>query len=388
MIQQRGARWRVVVQAPGRDPFTGRRRQLSGSADSEPAARRLEEELRARIARMARGDQDLTLAQVVEEWWADKPRLAPTSTKNYRENLNLHILPALGERPVREIRPRLVAGFLRHLEAKGLGPGTIRKVRTVLSAVMAYATAMEHVDANPVMKVPPPELAKGDKDPPTIEETARILLAAEEDPAFLTYLLVAAEVGGRRGEVLGLRWRSIDIDAGTVTFAETISIGEDGPQVRPTTKTGNDRKIALSAGTMCQLDVHRRRCEETLSAIAGRPTPPPPDAWVFNERDGRPTTRPWRPDSTSRKFRQTKERAGVRPEITLHALRHAMITELIAAGVDPRTVMARAGHSSEAVTMGVYAHLRRPNDAAASELYAELLRRERDRLADTGRIDA
>jgi integrase len=80
----------------------------------------------------------------VAEWWAAEPRLAPTTTLNYRGVLNNHILPALGDRKVADLRPRLIGGFVRSLgETNGLDPATLRKVRTVLSAVMSFAAAME-----------------------------------------------------------------------------------------------------------------------------------------------------------------------------------------------------------------------------------------------------
>jgi hypothetical protein len=73
------------------------------------------------------------------------------------DNLNNHILPMLGDKKVDEIRPRLVAAFLQHLpEQTGMAPATVRKVRTVLSAVMSFAVAMEYADSKPVMKVAPP----------------------------------------------------------------------------------------------------------------------------------------------------------------------------------------------------------------------------------------
>jgi integrase len=83
--------------------------------------------------------------------------------------------------------------------------------------------------------------------------------------------------------------------------------------------------------------------------------------------------RAWRPDSTSRRFRQLKDRVGVRSDIDLHGLRHTMITEMLAAGVDPRTVMGRAGHSSEATTMSLYAKVRPAIDSAAAEMWGQLL---------------
>ncbi len=76
MIQKRGGKWRVVVQLP-RDPVTGARRQLSGSTKTEREAVRLERTFRLQAQDGVTGD--VTLAKLVEEWWASQPRLAATT---------------------------------------------------------------------------------------------------------------------------------------------------------------------------------------------------------------------------------------------------------------------------------------------------------------------
>jgi integrase len=382
MIQKRGNRWRVVVQG-GRDPVTRKRFQLSGSTATERQAVALERELRLRIERGV--SSRLTVHQLVDEWWAAGPRLAETTAANYQSNLDRHILPLLGDRHVDEVRPRLVAAFLRELEGAGLGAATVRKVRTVLSAVMSFAVAMEFVESNPVMKVPPPELPPSERVAPTLDETARILLAAERhDPAFLTYLWVAAEEGGRRGETLALRWGGVDFNASTITIDSVISIGRDGAQARPRTKTKKPRTIAISSLTLQQLERHKLATEAALATAAETRVVLGASAYVFSGGTGsrrHPLDgRPWRPDSTTRRFRRLKDQAGVRPEIDLHGLRHTMITELLGAGVDPRTVMGRAGHSSETMTMTVYAKVRPVVDAAAAELWGAMLQGKLDEL--------
>lgn len=376
MIQKRGGKWRVVVQLP-RDPVTGARRQLSGSADTERDAVRLERTFRLQAQDGVTGD--ITLAKLVQEWWASQPRLAATTRVNYRHNLDNHILPVLGAKKVRELRPRLIAAFLRDLSVRGqLAPATVRKARTVLSAVMSYAAAMEYVETNPVMRVPPPEAPPSSRVAPTIEETARILMTAGElDPDFQAFLWIAAEEGGRRGETLGLRWGDIDFDRGVLTITQTVTTGEDGVAIRPRTKTGKARTIAISPVSVAHLVALRSRVEERLSQVADHPATVDPGALVFSGGEGSRRNpldgRPWRPESTSRRFREIKIAAGVRAEIDLHGLRHTMITELVGHGVDPRTVMARAGHSSEATTMGIYAKVRPAVDAAAAELWGRLL---------------
>jgi integrase len=385
MIQKRGSRWRVVVQA-GRDPITGFRQQLSGSAPSEREAVKLERRLRLQAEDAVAGT--ITLGALVDEWWRSRPRLAATTVANYQNNLRNHILPVLAERKVTELRPRLIGSFLHHLaETKQLSPATLRKIRTVLSAVMSYATAMEYVESNPVMKVPPPELDVSSRVAPTVEETAQLLLSAEEqDPDFLTFLWVAAEEGGRRGETLALRWKDLDFENATLTISRSLTAGPDGVAIRPTTKTGRGRTIAVSAVTLARLAAHRALVEERLAAAAGVPTGVRPEDLVFSGGVGSRRTpldgKPWRPESTSRRFRILKERAGVRPGVDLHGLRHTMITELLAVGVDPRTVMGRAGHRSEATTMIVYAKVRPAVDSAAAEMWGRILN---DKLADLRR---
>jgi integrase len=280
VIQKRGKRWRVVVHA-GCDPLTGKRRQLSGSATTERGAGRLERRLRLQAQGGVVGG--IALSRLVEEWWASRPGLAPPTRANYRDHLDNHILPVLGDKRVEEIRPRLVGAFLRHLQdEKGPSAATARKARTVLSAVLSYAVAMEYMESNTAMKVPPPETHATERVAPTLEETARILLEAEvSDPEFLTYLWVAAETGGRRGETLALRWRGVDFEAGAISIDGTVSIGDDGSQLRSRTKTRKSRRVALSI-TLDQLREHKARVEKLLEEAAGEPVAVAPDALVFS----------------------------------------------------------------------------------------------------------
>lgn len=129
--------------------------------------------------------------------------------------------------------------------------------------------------------------------------------------------------------------------------------------------------------TLARLQELRARVEERMALAAGEQLRVEPTAFIFSGGEGSRRNlldgEPWGPQSTSRRFARLKRKAAVRPEIDLHGLRHTMITELLAAGVDPRTVMGRAGHSSEATTMTVYAKVRPAVDAAAAELWGRLL---------------
>ena len=87
-----------------------------GSASIEREAVRLERQLRLQAQGSVVGN--ITLARLVGEWWANKPRLAPTTQANYRDNIDKHIIPTLGDKRVSDIRPRLVAAFLQRLSGR------------------------------------------------------------------------------------------------------------------------------------------------------------------------------------------------------------------------------------------------------------------------------
>ncbi|HWL41570.1 MAG TPA: site-specific integrase [Ilumatobacter sp.] len=390
MIQRRGRKWRVVVQAPA-DPLTGKRTQLSGSAATEKEAVALERRLR--LLAESGVDGRMTIRQLVAEWRESDLSLAPTTLANYYHNQDKHILPVLGDKRVEEIRPRLVSQYLKRLRDKhGLQPATVRKVRTVLSALMSYAVQMEYVESNAVMKIPPPPLDDTERVAPTMEETARILLQAERtDPEFYAYLWVAAEEGGRRGETLGLRWGGVDFDRSTLTIEGVVSVGRDGAKLRRRTKSKKPRTIALSGYTLDLLRAHRATLESKLSQAAGEPVTVDPDGFVFSGGRGRHRNpldgKHWYPGTATRRFGRIREAAGVSSDIDLHGLRHTMITELLTAGVDPRTVMGRAGHSSETMVMTVYGKVRPAVDSAAADLWGQLLAQKLDALRTETPVD-
>ncbi|MFT3853744.1 MAG: tyrosine-type recombinase/integrase [Ilumatobacteraceae bacterium] len=131
------------------------------------------------------------------------------------------------------------------------------------------------------------------------------------------------------------------------------------------------------------LRAHRAALEAKLSEAAGEPVTVDREGFVFSGGRGRHRNpldgKHWYPGTATRRFGRIREAAGVSGEIDLHGLRHTMITELLTAGVDPRTVMGRAGHSSETMVMTVYGKVR-PAVDSAEDLWGRLLAQKLDAL--------
>jgi len=141
----------------------------------------------------------------------------------------------------------------------------------------------------------------------------------------------------------GAAWISTQV----VTFA--YSIGQiAGEMWEKGTKSHQTRRVTLDIETVEILREHRLRCVERAASIGLAVRP---DGFVFSLRPD--CSRQIRPDTVTQRYRRLATRLGV--DTTLHALRHYSATELIAAGVDPRTVAGRLGHAGGgSTTLRVY----------------------------------
>jgi hypothetical protein len=162
-----------------------------------------------------------------------------------------------------------------------------------------------------------------------------------------------------------LRWSDLDLDAGRLRVVQTIiqvrskvMIGE------PKTARGR-RPIALYAGTVAVLREHRKRSLEQRLLVGPEFAD---EGLVFHHPDGSCL----RPDAVSATFVRRVNRAGL-PALTLKGLRHTWATLALERGVHPRVVQERLGHSTIAITLGIYSHVAPTLHDEAAELIGGLL---------------
>ena len=173
--------------------------------------------------------------------------------------------------------------------------------------------------------------------PPQAEDATRLLSAAMADDAELgLFLRLAVMLGARRGELCALRWPDVDVDRGEVLIAGNVVRVPRQALVHKDTKTHAKRRVAVGAGTVELL--RARRVAQAKDALACGTTLVA-NAYLFSHvPDG---SAPIDPDGISHRFLRLARRLGVNRR--LHDLRHFMVTQLVAGGVDWRTVSGRAG---------------------------------------------
>ena len=169
----------------------------------------------------------------------------------------------------------------------------------------------------------------------------------------------------RRGEAIGLRWKDVDLDTGRLRIVQTITQTRSKVTIgEPKTSSGR-RSIALDAPTVAVLRGHRNAMLEERMLVG-------PDfsdeGLVFHQPDGACL----RPDAASAQFVRRVERYGL-SRLTLHGLRHTWATLALEQGVHPRVVQERLGHSTIAITLGIYSHVVPTLHDEAAELVSALV---------------
>lgn len=363
-IRPRGkGRWQVQVYA-GRHP-DGREKRIARTvtgrkADAETALRDL---IRQVEAGQHRGD-DPTVAELAEQWYATRaPDWSPGTARQYRHQLDRHITPAIGTTKARKVRPADLDRLYATMRAQGLAAGTVRKTHTTLSSIFTQAEKWGIVVTSPARAATPPKVTPAPVDPPTPDDIGAILRALADDHALACYVRLAATTGARRGELCALQWDDLDLDQSTVLIVRALTDGPDGIVVKGT-KTGRAKAMALDAGTLAAVRLHRAAVLER--ALADRTAP----TWVFSA--DRNPSRPMHPSVMTHRWGRLRERHGL-AGVRLHDLRHFVASQMLAAGADVRTVANRLGHANPATTLAVYAHLIPAADRAAADELGRLI---------------
>ena len=180
----------------------------------------------------------------------------------------------------------------------------------------------------------------------TEEETRRFLDEAERTSVHHVLYLTAVAAGMRQGELLGLRWQDLDLDAGVAAVRQICYRGVFKEPKTPKAR----RTVALSPLLIEALRRHKARQNENRLRWGSEYHD---HGLVFAQDSGKPLDGR---DLVQRDFEPCQRRAGV-PRIRFHDLRHTHASHLLRAGIHPKVVSERLGHSRVGITMDVYSHV-------------------------------
>jgi integrase len=239
-------------------------------------------------------------------------------------------------------------------------------IHRTLSKALKQATDDGMILRNAASLIKPPRPRREEIRPLDCEQVGSLFEAANsrEDRLEALYV-VAVTTGMRRGELQGLKWENLDLEAGTLQVRRTLSEPKGG-WIFEAPKSGKGRSIRLTRKAVSALKEHRKRQLEERMQKAG--------LWsdhglVFSSTIGRPISG----GNLNRSFKATLQRAGLPKSTRFHDLRHTCATLLLRQGVNPKYVQELLGHADISLTLNVYSHiLPDMGDAAAVAMDAAL----------------
>jgi integrase len=369
----------------------GRRRfeALGGYPTRKHAEAALADALARRSHGLALDPAKLTVDQYLDRWLAHiRSHLRARTVARYTALLRDHVRPSLGARPLKQLTPlevqaiydRLAVSGRRDGQPGGLAPQHILAVHRCLHRALAQAVTWRLLARNVATDTTPPPVPRTEVAALAPEQVALLLDAADHTPSpwLGPWTVLAAATGARNGELCGLEWADLDLDAGTVRFHQALTIIDPAilPEVDPNS-TGRRKELVVgpvkAAASNAVLTLppfavqalrqHRRQqarwrlaCGQPQTvtlrrAEPGRPAQPVQLDLVFRTERGTPVN----PNHASRAFARLAASVGLAAHP--HMLRHALASAMAAKKEPASVIAAQLRHADGgALAQRVYIH--------------------------------
>lgn len=279
-----------------------------------------------------------------------KPKIKAATQEYYKNVLNNHILPFIGNIPIRNITPMHIAALMNNM--KELSKELNRKTLQTLRAIFDSA-----VDNNLILKSPVPLTLKAggqaaQKKESLSREQEGLLLETLKGSGAYSFVLIALKTGMRRGEICGLKWDCVDLQNGIIHVRRNLVFDSKTSSLNEYLKTDSSvRDLPITP----VLDAELRRLKSESNSL-----------FVLHQKDGNQMTK-----SSFRAMWENVNRRRTDPdktpmygvvkrcidfEVTPHILRHTFLTRCFENGLDLKEVQYLAGHATPELTMRIYVH--------------------------------
>jgi integrase len=326
--------------------------------------------------------EKMNFSTFVDEWekkYAVK-HLNPLTIETYLGHLKNRAIPAFGHLRLGDIRTMHIVNLMDDLsnaEKMGstegtLSPGTIHYILRAIRSVLTRAVEWKLIKVNPADGVKKPKIERTDINVYTDEEIKSLLIALEHTaPHWRMMITLALTSGLRRGELLGLEWKHIDLENGTLSVEQALSSSKTNRYLISEPKTKSSRRtLSLSGPIIAQLKEYKKICNEERLSVK--------ELWqggnhyfTFCGVHGKPLS-PYSVDSFWRKFLIKHKLRHIR----FHDLRHTAATWMLRKGRDKgvtiKSVSDILGHANITTTLNLYAHTQEADKQAAADSFDSL----------------
>jgi integrase len=358
-VRQRGAgKWYAVIDA--RDSRTGNRKRkwvvlsgCTGKRQAQLACAKLIADLQ--FGGFSIEPAKTSLEEYLTRWLEDvKNRVSLRSHERYAEIVHKNIGPLLGSVKLARLQPAQISAAYSEALANGrrdgkggLAPRSVHHIHRILKQALRQAVRWQLLARNPADAVDPPKVERKTLQTYDLPQTATLIEAMRPTRMFVPTLL-GVLCGLRRGEIAALRWKNVNLDAGSLAVVESAEQTVAGIRYKEP-KSGRSRKVSLSGTASKELKSWKLAQAQEFLKLGARPDA---DTFVVTQADGSPL----QPRSITHEWVRLISLTKL-PRIRFHDLRHAHATHLLGAGVHPKIASERLGHSKVGITLDLYSHV-------------------------------
>lgn len=348
-VRKRGKKWCFVLDI-GRDE-KGERKQkwFSGYEKERDAERAMIEKIKEINDGAFVEESDETIAEFMKNWLTNKKnQVRPGTWKSYSWLINTHLIPHLGKVKVFQLKPRHLNDLYNQKLLNAISANSIKKLHGLIKDALDEGIGFGDISKNVANAVTPPRVKKV-KFEVWNEAQLKVFLESAKSNRFYIVFDLAASTGMRIGEILGLRWKDVDLDVGKVSIRQAYTKAHSGYEFHEPKTASGERSVALFPDTIELLRKHQS--EQEREKNENQP--------IYNDHGlviqthiGTPVS----PRNLSREYYKILEKLDL-PKIRFHDLRHTHASILLKRGVHAKIVQERLGHSSITITLDTYSHV-------------------------------
>ena len=372
--------WGYVIDI-GKTPAGRRKRRKRTGFDTKQAAEdALQEFMRGSDDKRPTVDDTISLQSYLMETWLPtiKMSIEATTWEGYRGSITAYVLPRIGDVKLAAVNPPTLNWLYNDARENGRVRGdeplalkTVREIHVALHRAFEDAVRWGYLRENPASRANPPtataarNAGKQAMGTWTAAEVERFAKEIADHPFFPLWLL-AASTGMRRSELLGLRWKDLDLDRGLLAIRRVLVVVDGKSHFKDAPKTRHGFRTIRIPGIVVR----------ELARLRGIQTEQRGSAKKWADHDlvfCRPDGDPWHPDYVTETIRElilASDLPRIRP---LQDMRHTHATILLADGENAKVVQERLGHHSHSFTADTYQHVMPGMDEAASSRFEGLV---------------
>jgi len=291
----------------------------------------------------------LTVAEHLHQWLEGyvKTNCSQRTYDGYQSIIEGHLIPALGSIQLKHLHPQAIQSYYGK-SCEKLSARTVHHQHRVLSQSLKYAVRQGYLGRNPAELVDPPSPRKKTMRTLTPFEV-EVLFDRAADSYYYPVFYTAVSSGLRQAELLGLRWRDIDLDMLSISVSQVLYKRHGVCQFKEPKTSHSRRRVAKTPKIALFLREYKQE-RESISLHLGKLLSL--DDLVFANIEGKPLD----PGVLSHTFHRIAIQAGLK-DVHFHTLRHTFASLMLLRGAKPKVISEALGHASVAFTMDCYSHI-------------------------------